>query len=250
MKIAGATFLVAGGSSGLGAACVKLLSSRQADVVNADVQPPTNAVHNGATYHQTDITDENSVLSVIDSIDTSRGELRGVIICAGIIHGARIAGREGPFDLDAFRRVIDVNLIGTFNVLRLAADRMQHNPPDENGEQGIVIMTSSIAAFEGQIGQAAYAASKGGVAALTLPAARELAPLGIRVVTVAPGVFETPMMKQVSDKYHDALQMQTLFPKRFGRPCEFAQLVVNVIENPMINGTTLRLDGGMRMPAK
>ena len=178
------------------------------------------------------------------------GPVRGTVICAGVMHAQRILGREGVCDLDAFRRVVEVNLIGTFNVVRLAAAAMQNNVPDAEGQRGVIITTGSTAAMDGQIGQTAYAASKGGVAAMTLPAARELGHLGIRVVCIAPGVFATPMMRPVTDEHRQALQTQIPFPPRFGRPEEFAALVEHVFANPMLNGAVLRLDGGLRMPAR
>jgi NAD(P)-dependent dehydrogenase (short-subunit alcohol dehydrogenase family) len=173
----------------------------------------------------------------------------GAVVCAGIIRGRRLLEDDGTSHLETFRRVIEVNLNGTFNVLQQAAAAMQGNAPDEEGEgeRGVIVLTSSVAAFEGQIGQAAYAASKGGVAALTLPAARELGRVGIRVVSIAPGVFETPMMEHVPEKYRQSLHGQVPFPQRFGRPEEFAALVEHVIENRMLNGAVLRLDGGLRM---
>ena len=178
------------------------------------------------------------------------GPLRGVVVCAGILHAERILGRQGLCDLNAFRRVVEVNLVGTFNVLRLAAGIMQNNEPDAEGERGVIITTASTAAFEGQIGQAAYAASKGGIAAMTLPAARELGRFGIRVVSIAPGVFETPMMQAAPEEQRQALQAQIPFPPRFGRPEEFAALVEHVLANRMLNGTVIRLDGGLRMAAR
>jgi NAD(P)-dependent dehydrogenase (short-subunit alcohol dehydrogenase family) len=203
-----------------------------------------------AVFRRTDVTDELSVRSALVDAGDRFGEIRGVVICAGVIHGERIVGRSGPFDLQAFRRVIDVNLVGTFNVLRLAAEAMTSNQVDDNGQRGVVVMTTSVAAFEGQIGQAAYSASKGGVAALTLPASRELSRYGIRVVSIAPGVFETPMMQHVPDEYRQSLLDHTVFPPRFGRPSEFAALVCHIFENPMLNGNVIRLDGGLRMPAR
>jgi NAD(P)-dependent dehydrogenase (short-subunit alcohol dehydrogenase family) len=167
-----------------------------------------------------------------------------------VLHAERIAGRAGPANLEAFRKVIDVNLIGTFNVLRLAADAMQKNEPDDDGQCGVIVLTSSVAAFEGQIGQAAYAASKGGVASMVLPAARELGHAGIRVVGIAPGVFETPMMQQATTEIRESLAEQIPFPPRFGHPREFAALVEHILENRMLNGTVIRLDGALRMGPK
>jgi NAD(P)-dependent dehydrogenase (short-subunit alcohol dehydrogenase family) len=247
MQVAGSTVIVFGGSSGLGAASARLLCERGASVVVADVRP---AVESHVEFVEADVADEASVQNALNAAVNRLGTLRAAIVCAGIIHVERIVGRDNPHNLDAFRRVIDVNLVGTFNVLRLAAEAMQRNEPDADGERGVIVMTSSIAAMEGQIGQAAYAASKGGVAALTLPAARELGQIGIRVVSIAPGVFETPMMEQVSETYRESLQSQSAFPRRFGQPAEFAALVAHVLENSMLNGTVIRLDGGMRMAAR
>jgi NAD(P)-dependent dehydrogenase (short-subunit alcohol dehydrogenase family) len=173
-----------------------------------------------------------------------------VVICAGVIHAQRIAGREGLHELDAFRRVVEVNLVGTFNVLRLAAGAMQGNDPDGEGQRGVIVMTASTAALEGQIGQAAYSASKGGIAALTLPAARELGRFGIRVVTIAPGVFDTPMVQQMTAERRESFLTEISFPPRFGRSDEFAALVEHILANPMLNGAVLRLDAGLRLPAR
>lgn len=247
-------FVIFGGSSGLGAACVRRLSECGATGVIADLHPPAESQPPEATprfaFQHTDVTDEVSVRQSLQLAQERFAPLRGVVVCAGIIHGERILGANGPFDLAAFRRVIEVNLVGTFNVLRLAADVLHNNVPTDEGERGVIITTSSIAAAEGQIGQAAYSASKGGVASLTLPAARELGRFGIRVVSIAPGVFETPMMQQVPQKTRESLESQSPFPPRFGRPDEFAMLVQHIVENPMLNGTVIRLDGGMRMGAR
>ena len=178
------------------------------------------------------------------------GDLAGVVHCAGIVAGSRIVGREGPHDLELFSRVVRVNLVGTFNVLRLAAAAISGRQPDEEGERGVIVLTASVAAFEGQIGQAAYAASKAGVAGLTLPAARELAAFGIRVVAIAPGIFDTPLMAGLPEGVRESLARQPAFPQRLGQPDEFAALAQHVFENRMLNGTVLRLDGGLRMAAK
>jgi NAD(P)-dependent dehydrogenase (short-subunit alcohol dehydrogenase family) len=248
------SFLIAGGSSGLGAACARQLADRGTGCVIADLQPPSDTLRQelGERFHfcPTDVTDESAVQTALQTAQDRFGSVRGVVICAGIIRGERILGTSGPFDLNLFRRVIEVNLVGTFNVLRMAAQAMRHNTPNTDGERGVIITTSSVAAFEGQIGQAAYAASKGGVASLTLPAARELARFGIRVVSIAPGVFETPMVEQLPEKVRQSLESQTVFPTRLGRPEEFALLVSQILDNPMINGDVVRLDGGMRMGAK
>ena len=249
MKIAGSTIVVFGGSSGLGAASQELLRTRGAKIVVADLQPLARGEQTGSevAFITTDVTDESSVEAALAETRARFGEVRAVVICAGIGLGERIIGPNNRHRLDSFQRVIDINLVGTFNVLRLAAEVMQRNEPDDDGERGVIVMTSSIAAFEGQIGQAAYAASKAGVAALALPAARELGQFGIRVVSIAPGVFETPMMQQVPEQYRQSLESLTPFPRRFGRPTEFAALVAHVLENSMLNGEVIRLDGGLRM---
>jgi NAD(P)-dependent dehydrogenase (short-subunit alcohol dehydrogenase family) len=246
--------VVVGGSSGLGAACVRRLAAAGGYGVIADLRPPEETLLREAAEHfifsPTDVSDEAAVRAALAAAQQRFGPLRGVVICAGIMHAQRILGREGLADLEAFRRVVEVNLVGTFNVLRLAAAAMQNNEPDAEGQRGVIITTASAAAFEGQIGQAAYAASKGGVVSLTLPAARELARFGIRVVAIAPGLFETPMMQQASAEYRQSLLAQIPFPPRFGRPEEFAALVEHILANPMLNGTVIRLDGGLRMPAR
>jgi NAD(P)-dependent dehydrogenase (short-subunit alcohol dehydrogenase family) len=251
MDVAGHTFLITGGGSGLGAACAVDLHQAGARLMLADVNERAgNAVAaalNGAEFQRTDVTRAEDVLRTIERAISRFGALHGVVQCAGILAAARVSGRDGPHDLELFRRVIEVNLVGCFNVLRLAADHMKANVPGADGERGVIVNTASVAAFEGQIGQAAYAASKGGVASLTLPAARELASDGIRVVAIAPGVFGTPMIDAAPQKVQDALRQQTIFPQRLGQPCEFAALVRHVVENPMLNGATLRLDGAMRM---
>ena len=249
------TILVAGGNSGLGAACVRRFASRGAKVVIADVDESAvkqlGAGQDGTVaFEKTDVTDESSVRNLIEVAQSRFGPISAVVNCAGILGAARIVGRDGPHDLDLFTRVIQVNLIGTFNLLRLTADAMSSNDPNEQGERGVIITTSSVAAFEGQLGQAAYAASKGGVASMTLPAARELSKFGIRVVSIAPGVFLTPMMESAPAAVLKSLEQQIQFPARLGQPDEFAALAQHIMENPMINGSVIRLDGAMRMGAK
>jgi NAD(P)-dependent dehydrogenase (short-subunit alcohol dehydrogenase family) len=248
------SFLIAGGSSGLGAACVRRLAAAGRRGIIADLKPPEHALVEEVGEHflfsAADVTDEGAVRAALATAQERFGPVRGVVVCAGIIYAQRIAGREGLHDLAAFRRVVEVNLVGTFNVLRLAAGVMQGNEPDGEGQRGVIVTTASAAAFEGQIGQAAYAASKGGIAAMTLPAARELGRFGIRVVAIAPGVFDTPMMLEVPEERREQLQSQIPFPPRFGRPAEFAALVEHVLANPMLNGAVLRLDAGLRMPAR
>lgn len=255
MDIAGKTFLITGGASGLGAACCRRLAAAGANVVIADLNDEAARSLAGelgerADWTGIDVTVPDEIESVLEKIEESFGSLHGLVNCAGILGASRIVGRDGPHDLGLFERVIQVNLIGTFNMLRLCAAAMAKNEPDAGGERGVVINTASVAAFEGQIGQAAYSASKGGVASLTLPAARELARFGIRVVAIAPGVFETAMMAAMPEVVRTSLVEQTVFPPRLGQADEFAQLVQQIIENPMLNGCTIRLDGAMRMGSK
>jgi NAD(P)-dependent dehydrogenase (short-subunit alcohol dehydrogenase family) len=254
MQIDASTILVTGGSSGLGAACVQMLVQRGATVIVADVAAPSPAMQDGFTdrvlFVRTDVTSEAEVRSAIAAGEKRFGLLRGVVACAGVLHAERILGRDKIASLEAFRRVIDVNLIGTFNAVRLAAEAIAQAQPLEDDARGVIVMTSSISAFEGQIGQAAYAAAKGGVASLTLPLARELGLHGIRVVSIAPGVFDTPMMQAAPDKMRQSLVEQIPFPHRFGQPDEFAALVCHIIENDMLNGCILRLDGALRMEPK
>jgi len=252
MRIDERTFLVTGAGSGLGAATAKLLIAAGARVALLDlqaeaVQAQAERLGERALALPVDVTDAQALSAAIDTILAGWGSLQGAINCAGIVGGARILGRNGPHDLAAFARIVNVNLVGSFNVLRLAAAAMAKGEAVADGERGVIINTASIAAFDGQIGQAAYAASKGGVAALTLPAARELAGQGIRVMTIAPGIFETPMMAGMTPEVRDALAASVPFPPRLGRGEEFAALVRHIIENPMLNGEVIRLDGALRM---
>ena len=255
MQISGNTFLVTGGSSGLGEACVRLLAGAGGNVVIADLNKDAGAklaAELGANvrFAPCDVTDEASMAAAVDLAMKQYGGLRGAILCAGIGLAERILGKGGPHALDAFARVIRVNLIGTFNAMRLAAAAMSAAAPLANGERGVIICTASVAAFEGQIGQAAYSASKGGVAALTLPAAREFARFGIRVVTIAPGTFDTPLLAGLPEAARQSLGQQVPFPSRLGRPEEFAALAQHIIENEMLNGEVIRLDGALRMGPK
>jgi NAD(P)-dependent dehydrogenase (short-subunit alcohol dehydrogenase family) len=255
VEVSAHTFLITGGASGLGAACARLLVSLGGQVVIADLNTALGAqfvaeLGAAADFVLTDVTDQAQVQAAVDAAVRRFGRLDGVVNCAGILGAARIVGKQGPHDLQLFERVVRVNLIGTFNVLRLAAAAMTINAPGADGERGVIVNTSSVAAFEGQIGQAAYAASKGGVASLTLPAARELGRFGIRVAAIAPGMFDTAMMAAASDEVRQSLVDQTPFPPRPGRPEEFARLVREIIENPLINGAVIRLDGALRMGAK
>lgn len=252
MHIQDSVFLITGGASGLGAAVAERLVAQGARAVIADLNEEAgirlaDRLGDRAAFVRTDVTDEASVRGAIDRARERFGALHGAVNCAGIAIAEKVIGKDGPHDLARFRRVIEINLVGTFNVVRLAADTMQANPPNEEGERGVLINTASIAAFDGQIGQSAYSASKGGVAAMTLPLARELARYGIRVVTVAPGVFDTPMMQGLPEKARSSLAEQIPFPPRLGRPHEFAHLVAAIIENPMLNGEVIRLDGALRM---
>ncbi len=250
MQVADSTFMVTGGGSGLGAGCVTGLSAAGANVVIADIRPPTNqtAIDSDKILPcRVDVTNPEDVSAAIRQAIDKFGALHGVVNCAGILAAARALGRDGPHDLELFRRVIEINLTGTFNVLRLAAQVMAENTANADGERGIIVNTSSVAAFEGQVGQAAYAASKGGIASMTLPLARDLARNGIRVMAIAPGVFDTPMLEVAPDKVQQSLRAQTVFPQRLGEPAEFAALVQHIIENPMLNGSVIRLDGAMRM---
>jgi NAD(P)-dependent dehydrogenase (short-subunit alcohol dehydrogenase family) len=254
MQIANNVFLITGGGSGLGAACAQRFAAAGAKMVIADVNEATGealAAQLGAAafFARTNVTDSESVQAAIAAAE-SLGVLRGVVSCAGILGAARLVGRDGPHDLELFQRVIQVNLVGTFNVARLAAAAMAKNAPDEEGERGVIINTSSVAAWEGQIGQAAYSASKGGVAAMTLPLARELGRLGLRVVAIAPGIFDTSMMAGAPPAVVESLAAQAVFPARLGKPEEFAALAQHIVENRMLNGSVLRLDGAVRMGPK
>ena len=254
MQIEGKVFLVTGGASGLGEATARMLVGRGAKVVLADINAAgeTLAAELGAhaRFVQTDVTSEEDGARAVAIARDEFGTLHGLVNCAGIAPSERIVGREGPHQLASFTRVIMINLVGTFNMLRLAAAAMSRNEPLADGERGVIINTASIAAFEGQIGQAAYAASKAGVAGLTLPAARELARSGIRVVTIAPGLFMTPMMAAFPAAVQESLAEAVPFPARLGKPEEYAALVATICELAMINGETIRLDGALRMPPK
>jgi NAD(P)-dependent dehydrogenase (short-subunit alcohol dehydrogenase family) len=245
MEIEGRTFLVAGGGSGLGAATAEMLAGEGANVVVSDLKG--EAAGDIDRFVETDVTDEGSVRRAIEEALQSFGGLHGAINCAGIASAEKVLGREGPHSLDSFAKVVEINLVGTFNVVRLAAEVMVKNEPAASGERGVIVNTASVAAFDGQIGQVAYAASKGGVVALTLPVARELAASGIRVVAIAPGIFDTPMMAGLPEAARESLGKQVPFPSRLGRPEEYAALVRHIVENEMLNGEVIRLDGAIRM---
>jgi NAD(P)-dependent dehydrogenase (short-subunit alcohol dehydrogenase family) len=253
MKVEGAGALVAGGASGLGEATARRLAEAGAAVVIADLNQEKGealAGEIGAKFVTADVTDEDAVGGAVEQAAGAGGGLRISVCCAGIGWAQRVAGKQGPHDLEIFSNVIKVNLIGTFNVLRLAATAMNENEPDEGGERGVCVNTASIAAFDGQIGQIAYAASKGGIVGLTLPAARDLSSRGIRVVTIAPGLFDTPLLAALPQEARDALGATIPFPRRLGLPEEYARLALQVAENPMLNGETIRLDGALRMAPK
>jgi NAD(P)-dependent dehydrogenase (short-subunit alcohol dehydrogenase family) len=252
MQIRGTGALVAGGASGLGEATARRLCAGGARVVIADVdeergQNVADELGEQALFARIDVTDESSVEAAVELAAAQPGGLRISVCCAGIVRGERIARSRGPHALDPFERVVAVNLIGTFNVLRFASAAMLANDPSESGERGVCVNTASVAAYEGQIGQVAYAASKGGVVAMTLPAARDLAASGIRVCAIAPGLFATPMLAGLPRATQEALGTAVPFPSRLGRPSEYAELAVHIIENEMLNGEVIRLDGALRM---
>jgi NAD(P)-dependent dehydrogenase (short-subunit alcohol dehydrogenase family) len=253
MQLEGIGAFVTGGASGLGEATARLLAARGAKVAIFDLPRSKGAevakeIGPAALFVDGDVTSEEQVASALDRAVGSFGELRALVNCAGIGSASRTVGKDGkPFDLAVFTRTIQVNLIGTFNVIRLAAARMVGNAPNADGERGAIVNTASVAAFEGQIGQAAYSASKGGVVGMTLPIARDLARHGIRCCTIAPGLFATPLLMGLPQPARDALAASVPFPPRLGRPPEFAALACQILENPALNGETIRLDGALRM---
>jgi NAD(P)-dependent dehydrogenase (short-subunit alcohol dehydrogenase family) len=253
MDIKGQAAIVTGGGSGLGEGTARALAAAGAKVALLDVNLDAAkrvAAEIGGLALACDVSSADSAEKAVAAASQAHGPARVLVNCAGIAPAARIVGKEGPLALDAFRKVIEVNLIGTFNLTRLAAAGMQSLAPDAGGERGLIVMTASVAAFEGQIGQAAYAASKGGVAALVLPAAREFAKSGIRVMGVAPGLFGTPMLLGMPQNVQDSLAAQVPFPSRFGTAGEYAALVMHMLANPMLNGEVIRLDGAIRMGPK
>lgn len=252
MEIRDQVFIVTGGASGLGAGTARTLAEAGGKVVIADLNEAAGsalAQELGGRFVRCDVTSEADGQAVVEAA-TSLGTLRGLVNCAGVATASRTVGKTGPHPLDQFARVININLIGTFNMIRLAATAMASNAPDAGGERGVIINTASVAAFDGQIGQAAYAASKGGVVAMTLAIARDLSRDGIRVMTIAPGIFETPMLLGMPAEVQDALGKMVPFPPRLGKPSEYAQLARAIVENPMLNGETIRLDGAIRMQPK
>ena len=255
MQIQNGVFVVTGGGSGLGAATARMLVEAGAKVVLADVNRDAGEalaaeLGSAAAFALTDVTDADSGKAAIDLAVSRFGRLTGLVSCAGVAPAEKVVGRDAPHKLESFARTVSINLIGTFNMLRLAADVMSKAEPDAGGERGIIINTASVAAFDGQIGQAGYASSKAGVVGLTLPVARELSRFGIRVMAVAPGIMETPMLMGMPQEVQDALGKMVPFPSRLGKPAEFAGLVRHIIENPYLNGEVIRLDGAIRMAAK
>ncbi|MCU1727174.1 SDR family NAD(P)-dependent oxidoreductase [Pseudomonas sp. 7P_10.2_Bac1] len=253
MHIQNKVFIVTGGASGLGAATAQMLVQAGAKVMLVDLNAEAvaaQAARLGVHSTVADISQADAAQAAVDATVAAFGAVNGLVNCAGIVRGEKILGKNGPHALESFSQVINVNLIGSFNMLRLAAAAIAETPADADGERGVIINTASVAAFDGQIGQAAYAASKGAIASLTLPAARELARFGIRVMTIAPGIFETPMMAGMTPEVRDSLAAGVPFPPRLGKPAEYALLVRQIIENSMLNGEVIRLDGALRMAAK
>jgi NAD(P)-dependent dehydrogenase (short-subunit alcohol dehydrogenase family) len=251
MRIDGTSALVAGGASGLGEATVRRLHAAGADVTIADLNDEKGAalaaeLGDRARFVRADVTSDDDVQAAV----AATPGLRIGITCAGVGWAEKVAGRRGPHGRELFEKVIEINLIGTFNVLRFAAAAMLENAPDDGGERGVLVNTASIAAFDGQIGQIAYSASKGAIVGMTLPAARDLASSGIRVNTIAPGTFDTPLLAGLPEPAREALGAAIPFPSRLGRPDEYAALALHVVENPMLNGETIRLDGALRMPPR
>lgn len=252
MQIQNNVFIITGGASGLGAATARMIAENGGKVVLADVQVDAGqqlAAELKGSFVKCDVTSEADAKSAVDAA-TSLGTLRGLVNCAGVAPAVKTVGKDGPHPLDIFQRVININLVGTFNMARLAAEAMAKTEANEQGERGVVINTASVAAYDGQIGQAAYGASKAGVVGLTLPMARDLSRNGIRVMTIAPGIFETPMLLGMPQDVQDALGRMVPFPPRLGKPSEYAHLAKTIIENVMLNGETIRLDGAIRMQPK
>jgi len=254
MQIQGNAFIVTGGASGLGGATTRMLAAQGGKVVIADVQAERGTalaaeLGAGARFVKCDVASEADGKAAVDAA-LALGSLRGLVNCAGIAIGEKVVGKEGPHALASFARVINVNLVGSFNMIRLAATAMAAQEATADGERGVLINTASVAAFDGQIGQAAYAASKGGIVGMTLPIARDLARSGIRCMTIAPGIFATPMLLGMPQEVQDALGRMVPFPSRLGQPDEYAALVRHIVENAMLNGETIRLDGAIRMQPK
>lgn len=255
MQIKDKVFLVTGAGSGLGAATARALAEAGAKVLLADLNVEAGeklAQELGAStcFVGTDVANESSAVNAINTAISRFGALHGLVNCAGIAPAEKVLGKEGPHRLESFAKVININLVGTFNMIRLAAEAMMKNEPDAGGERGVIVNTASVAAYEGQLGQAAYAASKGGIVALTLPVARELARSGIRCVTIAPGIMETPMLLGMPPEVQESLGKMVPFPSRMGKPAEYAALVKHIAENSYLNGEVIRLDGAIRMGVK
>ncbi len=255
MEIKGSVAVVTGGASGLGEACVRNLVDRGAKVSILDFakdrgQEVASELGEAVIFCMTDITDEENVQAAMDKTIDAFGAIHIAVNCAGVGIPAKVLGKEGPMSMNHFNKVVQINLMGTMNVIRLSAEKMVANTANEDGEKGVMINTASVAAFDGQVGQVAYSASKAGVAGMTLPIAREFADYGIRIMTIAPGIFYTPMLSGLPENVKDALNKMIPFPKRLGKPDEFAGLVQHIIENPMLNGEVIRLDGALRMAAK
>ena len=255
MDITGKTFIVTGGASGLGRATAEAILAAGGNTVLLDVNAETGAATEQALgpkarFAQADVTSEEQVKAAVDLAVSAFGGLNGVVNAAGIGPAAKVLGRNGPHALDLFEKTLRINVVGTFNVIRLAAAVISQNMPAENGERGVIVNTASIAAYDGQIGQPAYAASKGAIVSMTLPIAREFAQLGIRVVTIAPGIFDTPLLASLPEAARISLGQQVPFPSRLGRPAEYGALVRHIIENEMLNGEVIRLDGSLRMAPK
>lgn len=251
MQLDGKTFIVSGGSSGLGAACVTEFARGGANVVICDVSDRgadlARELGDSVRFAKTDVTNSDQLQSAVNLAAETFGGLHGAINCAGIATAERVIGREGPLPLERFSKVITVNLIGSFNVIRLAAAKMLERPVDPGEDRGVIISTASVAAYDGQVGQAAYSASKGGIVGLTLPVAREFAQHQIRVVAIAPGIFDTPLLAGLPEPARESLGKQVPFPSRLGRPAEYAALARHIVENQMLNGEVIRLDGAIRM---
>jgi len=252
MELRGSAFIVTGGASGLGAATARMIASNGGRTVIADLDEDRGRALAGdlgavAKFARTDVTDEASGKAAVAEGLDAFGGVHGLVNCAGIVHGEKVVGKDGVHALASFARAVNINLVGTFNLIRLAADAMAKNTPNAGGERGVIVNTASVAAFDGQIGQAAYSASKAGIVGMTLPIARELARFGIRVMAIAPGIFETPMLASLAPDVQEALGRMVPFPARLGRPEEFASLVREIIGNPMLNGEVIRLDGAIRM---
>ncbi len=255
MQIKDKVFLVTGAGSGLGAATAKALAEAGAKVVLADLNRDAGekmAAELGAVakFVETDVANEASAVNAVQTAISVFGGLHGLVNCAGVAPAEKVVGKEGPHRLESFAKVININLVGTFNMIRLAADAMMKGEPDAGGERGVIVNTASVAAYEGQLGQAAYSASKGGIVALTLPVARELARSGIRVMTIAPGIMETPMLLGMPPEVQESLGKMVPFPSRMGKPAEYAALVKHIAENSYLNGEVIRLDGAIRMGTK